>query len=387
MLLAAIVAAPALAQSTAPADPPPTTVGPRELRNFSLPGTAPAPQNQPQQQTPDASPDSTAPARAPSPSAGRPSEAVSQRPSAPADRNIDAPASQPPADPPQDLSSQPADAGVDPLPQGGFETQPSALPPALPPAATQPVPQNGWGMVPWLVAALAAVLAIGFALYRRRARAALSNAEQLEAFIPAEPAPPPRPMPRAASASPSAAPAIAPAPKSASGGVVSTRLRPVLDLDVTPGRCIIDQTHATLEFTLVALNSGNAPARDVRIEVAMLNAGPAQDQEIAAFFQQPAGVGDPIEGIPPMRSIELNSRVSMPLEQVRAFEVAGRRLLVPLIAFNALFRWTSGEGQTSQSYLVGREGDGEKMAPFRLDLGPRVFRNLGARPHHMQVRR
>jgi hypothetical protein len=36
---------------------------------------------------------------------------------------------------------------------------------------------------------------------------------------------------------------------------------------------------------------------------------------------------------------------------------------------------------------VGREGEGEKMAPFRLDLGPRIFRNLGARPHHMQVRR
>jgi hypothetical protein len=174
---------------------------------------------------------------------------------------------------------------------------------------------------------------------------------------------------------------------STSGGVVSTRLRPVLELELVPARCVIDQQQAAIEFTIVAMNSGNAPARDVRIEVAMINAGPAQDQEIARFFEQPAGIGEPLEIIPPMRSIQLNSRVSMPMEQVRAFEAAGRKLFVPLLAFNALFRWSSGEGQTSASYLVGREGEGEKMAPFRLDLGPRIFRGLGARPHHMQVRR
>ena len=150
---------------------------------------------------------------------------------------------------------------------------------------------------------------------------------------------------------------------------------------------MIDQQQATIEFTITAMNSGSAPARDVRIEVALVNAGPAQDQEIGRFFQQPAGVGEPLEIIPPMRSMQLNSRVSMPLDQVRAFEAAGRKLFVPLLAFNVLFRWSGGEGQTSVSYLVGREGAGEKMSPFRLDLGPRIFRGLGARPHHMQVRR
>jgi hypothetical protein len=248
-------------------------------------------------------------------------------------------------------------------------------------------------MVPWLLAALAGAIASGYLLWRRRSRAALAGVQELEAFIPAEPAPSPPPVAPAHPRMPASARAPSPAPPparptgAAPGGIVSTGLRPGLELELTPSRCIIDQEQAVIEFTVTARNSGNAPARDVRIEVAMINAGPAQDQEIGRFFDQPAGVGEPLEVIPPMRSIQLNSRVGMPLEQVRAFEAAGRKLFVPLLAFNALFRWSGGEGQTSLSYLVGREGEGEKMAPFRLDLGPRIFRNLGARPHHMQVRR
>jgi hypothetical protein len=169
--------------------------------------------------------------------------------------------------------------------------------------------------------------------------------------------------------------------------MISARMRPMLNLEFTPVRCVIDDQQATIEFTIAAMNDGNAPARDVRIEVAIINAGPAQDQDIGRFFQSPQGVGEPLEVIPPMRRLPLNSRVSLPLEQVRAFEVAGRRLFVPLLAFNAIYVWSGGEGQTSLSFLVGRDGEGDKMAPFRLDLGPRIFRKLGARPHHMQVRR
>jgi hypothetical protein len=91
--------------------------------------------------------------------------------------------------------------------------------------------------------------------------------------------------------------------------------------------------------------------------------------------------------LPPLKGVELRSSVSLPLDQLRVFEVAERRLFVPLIGLNALYRWSGGAGQTSCSFLIGREGKGEKMAPFRLDLGPRVFRGLGMREHHVQVRR
>ena len=60
---------------------------------------------------------------------------------------------------------------------------------------------------------------------------------------------------------------------------------------------------------------------------------------------------------------------------------------MPTVGFNAVYRWAGGEGQTSASFLIGRETKGEKMAPFRLDRGPRIFRGLGARLHTVGVRK
>ena len=87
-----------------------------------------------------------------------------------------------------------------------------------------------------------------------------------------------------------------------------------------------------------------------------------------------------------MKRVALKSAVSLTLDQMRQFEVAGKRIFVPLIGFNALYRWSGGDGQTSASYLVGRDTNTEKMAPLRLDLGPRIFRGLGAREHNIGVR-
>ena len=87
---------------------------------------------------------------------------------------------------------------------------------------------------------------------------------------------------------------------------------------------------------------------------------------------------------PPLGKIALKSAVRLPIDQLHSFEVEGRKLFVPLVAFNILFRSGAGEGQASASFLVGRGSDeDEKLAPFRLDLGPRIFRGLSARPHSM----
>jgi hypothetical protein len=69
----------------------------------------------------------------------------------------------------------------------------------------------------------------------------------------------------------------------------------------------------------------------------------------------------------------------MSREQLQAFEAAGRQLIVPLIAFNVLYAWSGGEGQTSVGYLLGIDTKGDKMGPFRIDLGPRIFRSVAGR--------
>ena len=140
-----------------------------------------------------------------------------------------------------------------------------------------------------------------------------------------------------------------------------------------------------LQFDVVVTNSGSAPARDVLVEARMVCAHAGQDAEIGGFFQQPVGKGDRIAAIQPLGRTSLKSSVRLPLSQLHSFTVEGRTLFVPLVAFNILY---SGDAQTSASFLVGRGTDAdEKLAPFRLDLGPRIFRGLSARPHSMGLSR
>ena len=172
------------------------------------------------------------------------------------------------------------------------------------------------------------------------------------------------------------------------GLIKSTGLKPELNFQFVPDRAVITEREVMLQFDVVLTNSGAAPARDVLVEAKLVPAHAGQDQEIAAFFQQPEATGDRMAGIPPHGKVSLKSAVRLPLDQLHSFEVEGRKLFVPLIAFNILFRSTGGEGQASASFLVGRGNDrDDKLAPFRLDLGPRIFRGLSARPHSMGLTR
>ena len=104
-------------------------------------------------------------------------------------------------------------------------------------------------------------------------------------------------------------------------------------------------------------------------------------------FSRPGPKVDPIPEIAPLSRLELKSAVALPRAQVREYEVEGRKLFVPVLGFNAHYRFGSSPAQTSVSFIVGRGGDdGGKMAPLRLDLGPRIFRGLSARQHSAGVR-
>jgi hypothetical protein len=73
------------------------------------------------------------------------------------------------------------------------------------------------------------------------------------------------------------------------------------------------------------------------IEASLFNAGPLQDKEIGGFFEHPVAKGDRIPAIPPMRKVAVKSAVSLTRDQMRQFEVAGRRLFVPLIGARIAF--------------------------------------------------
>ena len=379
--IAALAAALALAGVPAPAqnsnapatnttaNPPAETIGPRELRDFNLNGTVtrPAP----------TTPATTAPAPRPASPVPRTTAPPPETRAAPArDRPTGPTLVEPSAGPPSLPSPTEPFPGAPSDGAPSFDARPGFEPTPLPPADLADDPSTGF--TPWLLALLLLGAGAGFYAWRQRSRPGYATAAGLsDALVAPEPAPAP----------PQRAPPPRAAPPTAPTGNVTTRLRPWLEIEFAPGRCVVEDDKATVQFDIAVFNSGSAPARDVLVEASMFNAGPAQEQEIGAFFAHPVGKGDRVPVIAPLRRVALKSSVSLNREQLRSFEVGGRQLFVPMIGFNALYRWSGGEGQTSASYLVGRDTNSERMAPLRLDLGPRIFRGLGAREHSVRVRK
>ena len=128
-------------------------------------------------------------------------------------------------------------------------------------------------------------------------------------------------------------------------------------------------------------------AREVLVEASMFNAGPTQEQDIGAFFAAPIGQGERIEALPPLQHVTIRTSLVAPRANIQIFELGGRQVFVPLIAFNALYRLGGGNGQTSVAYLLGRETSGDKLGPLRVDLGARAFTALGIRPLPIGVRK
>lgn len=382
----AAAGSPVRAQEAAPPEPAPAQnelIGPPQLRDFTLNGTVTREAEQPDQARPAPSqPSSGQPGRADSRPSRADRETSSNRPRETreeASRTEGASASvrlPPPTPAPRtaerDIASP---AAADLVDSPGFAPVSSGAPGDLP---GQNIP-----ILPWLIAALAlAGAATWYFFLRQRPRESYAGGGRSSAFDSSPSAPHSQPRP---------APARTPPPLKPEAevptGIVSTRLRPWIEMEFKPGRAIVDEQKAAVQFELVVVNSGSVPARDVLLEASLFNAGPVQDQQIQLFFDNPVARGDRIPLIAPMQRVVVNTAVFLPRDQVRPIEFEGRSMFVPLIAFNALYSWGRGEGQSSCSYLIGTRTNSEKLGPFRLDLGPRIFRNLAAHDYELRLRK
>jgi hypothetical protein len=372
---AAMAAAPAGVGAQSSDQPPPAedsgVVGPRELENFSINGTVtqPAPERAAPAQ-PVARPPAPAPTTDTPPTTARPTQPA---PSSMAERNAptsDADRGTPVATAPDAPAAAPSIAAPKPMPEQVDAPE------------TAPTSAGGVSILPWLLASLALVLGGLFLWWQKRAQQpAYADGPAEHAFAAPEPAPRPAPRAPAPAPKPAAPPASEPF-----AGLVTTRLRPWVDLAFEPARCSVEDDKVVIDFEIEMVNRGNAPARGVLVEARMVNAGPAQDAEIGQFFANPVGQGERIDAIAPMKAVRIKSRIVAPRDQVQIYDVGGRKLFVPLVAFNILYSWSRGAGQTSQSFLVGRDTKAEKLAPFRTDMGPRLFRGLGKQPLPLEIR-
>jgi hypothetical protein len=404
-------AVPAVAQDTATQGPPDDNgaIGPRELQKFELPGT----RTNPAYQTPD-QPSQRVPAPAP-----EPPKAVAETPAPQPEPATAAPAATerpvrvaPPSPVASTRSPAPAEArsrpddtdepspkpSPRPAPAPAMRAQPApiqlpapVLPPVQQPSPAPAASSTGFSWAYLLFVLLGFLLAIGTMRVwqmRQRAKPVMRTAPRPRAAVP-EPAaaqpvpvvPPPTPQKRA------------PRPSFdnvSTGDVVGVQIRPWLQLEFKPDRAAATLTEAAVQYELAISNVGNAVARNVRIEARMFNAGSEQEREIKAFFASSVDEGKSAQvlAIPPRKGARLRNVVAMPKEHVREINVQGRRLFIPLVAFNVIYEWGEGKsGQTSMSYLVGREPDtpSDKMGAFRLDLGPRVYRSVAQRPSEVAV--
>ena len=355
----------ALAQSA----PAPTTntprdrnVGPRELQNFSLEGTVTRPAEPRRASAPArrrrADAGANRPHRRRAPAAGTDRAARSRRTARAGPRRLKPPARSP---------ATAAAASAHWPRSRSRERHPST-----PDAASR---RRGGEARPRAQDSAVAVAACRARARRRRGvpvvaqsyAPAYAGGPQIDAFVTPEPAP------HAAALRPTRRRHSSPRPPPGRPtGVVSTSLRPWIEI-IQPLGCIVDDDQITVEFNSSCSTSGSAPARAMLVEASMFNAGPSQEQDIAAFFANPAGAGRSNRGVPPLQRMTSAARSIAPRANVQRVRIGGRQVFVPLLAFNALYGWSGGEGQTSVSYLLGRETKGDKLAPLRLDLGPRAF--------------
>jgi MYXO-CTERM domain-containing protein len=330
-------------------------VGPPQLRDFQLPGERRTPPPRPQQIEPAPTP--PAAQRSPAQEPARPrAEPPRERPAAETRR------APPQREPERTLPTQPQE--VFQLPQApaeGAAPVPAPVPPTQPePLAGAPAPAEPWPF--WYYLLPAALAALGGALLLRRRRRAAVIAAAAEEAAAAPPPPRPAPVPR-----------------------------PWLEVEVKAERAASTDSEAWVEFELVLHNTGKSPARNIRLNARMLNAGREQDKEIGAFFRT-KGEGrktHTIGDLPPGERGLVQGSVSMPREEMRALQVNEQLLFIPVLAVNVLYDWGEGRtGQTSKSYVVGRElGErSQKMGAFRLDLGPRIYRTVGQRQHNLAKR-
>lgn len=400
--------------------PPPRegTVGPEQLRDFALPGTRTAPAGTEQQGPAAQPPAAAAPAPRAVPREAPAAEAPAARPRSEAPGAGDGVSASPP------VATAPAPVGAGPSAPAPTDL-PLAEPvaPSEPPVAAAPLPlpeppaaasasfnrpSLGLDWWPWAVAAALAGVALFLLLRRRQSRE--QDVGRL-AFVgmageTADPAPAPPPAPAAPVAAPApepdplpsglvttrlnrpapapAAPAAAPAPV----GLVASRLRPWLELEVHVLGVTLTDEEALIAFELGLLNTGSVPAREVVVEMVALNAGEEQDGELQTFFRRAMNSDKGIEAIAPLGRMSLRNEVRMPRAAIREYAVEGARVFVPILAFNGAYRWSGGEGRTSAAWLVGRAANGsDRLGPLRLDQGPRQFGSMSQKRLELGVRR
>ena len=208
--------------------------------------------------------------------------------------------------------------------------------------------------------------------------------------VPAQPA---RPRPEAPRAQPPAErPAPTPAPLPEAAAPPDAADRPWVDMDLVVSQARYSLMGVTVAYSLILHNRGSRAAQDLLVRGIIGNAGAQQQALLQGFFGGQDGLPlHSVVTIAPGETLHLAGELRLAPDRIVPVEMGQRSLLIPIAAFDAAYRWQPDEGEkeggglaagrTARAFIVGQEQEPPtaRLAPLRLDQGPRQYRRPAAR--------
>jgi len=274
----------------------------------------------------------------------------------------------------------------EPLSTGAEITRPelySTSAPEVPPGAEASRPDDHWVLrIPkWLPAALAGaalVIILSVAAWYRLRRRKTS-----QFFAPTLERPHVQPNAGAApKARPPASPGMTEPPAPTFGTIEPdeplVEEEETLSLAIEARQLSISLMAATLSYRITLTNSGKAPVRGVAIAGDMISAHASRstEEQMATASSELARCHD-IADIPAGKSVQVVGEFRLPLPMIQPIRRGDLALFVPLARLRV--EATQGaDGAIVKTALIGQRSPrpGAGLQPFRLDLGPRVYREV-----------
>ena len=163
-----------------------------------------------------------------------------------------------------------------------------------------------------------------------------------------------------------------------------------LALALRPTRAGLNMLSATVDCEVTVTNRGDAPATDIRLRAQLLSASSGQEAAVSGFAAEPiARSAAPTFALAPGEERRLRIVMALPRDAIEALSANGRPMFIPLAALNVIYATGDGGlGQTVQAFAVGVERvDSSKLAPFWLDVPPRMQDAVAARSHAVLLER
>jgi hypothetical protein len=273
-----------------------------------------------------------------------------------------------------------AAASPEPLPTAAPEPiAPVSLPEPEPEPVAAAETEGGFAWY-WLALSVLLVLAAGaaIALFLRRRRGVEPELAVPAIERPRVP-PPPQPEQQALPLEPDPLPPAAP-PTPTPAAMAEQHDGP-LSIAIEARQLSISLTAATLAYRVTLTNTARTSLRDITISGDMISAHSSIPEE-----DQVASTGialeerHRIERIPAGETTQLTGEFRLPFTSIRPIRKGGAALFVPLARLKAEVA-VGGNGPVVQTALVGQRAEraGGGLLPFRLDLGPRIYREVTQR--------